>query len=263
MARAVRRGRLIVHGDGARAALMRGLDLVADAVAPTLGPAGSHVVLHRHDAGPLITNDGVTIARSIELLRDPYTNQGVQLLRDVAGVADTVAGDGTSTAVLVARELLRQVFSMVTRDGDPASLCDGLRHAWASTARLIRKAAEPLRDDDELAALAGNAARDPSLGEMIARALARVGDDGVINVEDDPAYGVRLEFTDGMSFASGLLSPGLALDEVKGETVFECPSSCWPASASPGSSSSRRCSSGWPPSAFHWWSSPTRYRPRR
>ncbi len=223
MARAVRRGRLIVHGDGARAALMRGLDLVADAVAPTLGPAGSHVVLHRHDAGPLITNDGVTIARSIELLRDPYTNQGVQLLREVAGVADTTAGDGTSTAVLVARELLRQVFSMVTRNSDAAALCDGLRHGWAGTARLIREAAEPLRDDDELAALAGNAARDPSIGEMIALALARVGDDGVVNVEDDPAYGVRLEFTDGMSFASGLLSPGLALDEVKGETVFERP----------------------------------------
>ena len=223
MPRAVRKGRLIVHGDGARAALMRGLDLVADAVGPTLGPAGSHVVVHRHDAGPLITNDGVTIARAIELLRDPYTNQGVQLLREVAGVADTTAGDGTSTAVLVARELLRRVFAMVTRGGDTPALCDGLRSGWAKTATMIREAAEPLRDGEELAAVAGNAARDAVIGEIIAQALTRVGDDGVVNVEDDPAYGVRLEFTDGMSFGNGLLAPALALDEVKGETAFERP----------------------------------------
>lgn len=217
------KGRLIIQGDGARGALMRGLDLVADAVGPTIGPAGSHVVIQRHDAGPLITNDGVTIARAIEVLRDPYTNQGVQLLREVAGITDTVVGDGTTTAVITARELLRQAFSAVSRGSDRTLLADGLRGGWVTTSKLIRNAAEPLRDVEELAALAGNAARDASIGQIVAEALSAVGNDGVVSVEDDPAYGLRLELTDGMSFEGGLLAPGLALDEVKHETVFERP----------------------------------------
>jgi chaperonin GroEL len=218
-----RPGRLIVSGDGARQALMRGLDLVADAVAPTLGPCGSHVLLQRHDAGPLVTNDGVTIARSIEMLRDPYTNQGVQLLREVAGVTDTVVGDGTTTAVITARELLRRSLAAVTRGAECASICQGLTRGWAMIEALIGEAASPLRDAEELIALATGAARDQRIGELVAGALERTGPDGVINVVDHRAYGVRLDFADGMSFPSGLLAPGLATDETRRETVFERP----------------------------------------
>lgn len=218
-----RPGRLIVSGDAARAALMRGLDLVADAVGPTLGPCGSHVLLQRHDAGPLVTNDGVTIARAIETLRDPYTNQGVQLLREVANVTDTVVGDGTTTAVITARELLRRSLAAVTRGADCASLCRGLTRGWATAEALIREAAAPLRDGEELCALATGAARDAEIGGLVAAALHRTGHDGVVNVEDHRAYGVRLDFADGMSFPSGLLAPGLATDETRRETVFERP----------------------------------------
>jgi chaperonin GroEL len=217
------RGKLIISGDRARGALMRGLDLVADAVGPTLGPAGSHVLLQRHDAGPLVTNDGVTIARAIELLRDPYANQGVQLLREIADITDAVAGDGTTTAVIVARELLRQALAAVTRGIDSTSLRNGLADGWVAASRAIKRAATPLRDLDELVAVAGNAARDRPIGELVAQALWRTGPEGVVNVEDDRRYGVRLEFVDGMSFAGGLLAPGLATDEVRGETVFEGP----------------------------------------
>lgn len=218
-----RPGRLIVSGDGAREALMRGLDLVADAVGPTLGPCGSHVLLQRHDAGPLVTNDGVTIARSIEMLRDPYTNQGVQLLREVAGVTDTIVGDGTTTSVIIARELLRRALAAVTRGADCASLCRGLTRGWAMAAELVAEAASPLRGSEELIALAAGAARDRHIGELVAAALERTGPDGVVNVDDHRAYGVRLEFADGMSFPSGLLAPGLATDETRRETVFERP----------------------------------------
>lgn len=218
-----RPGRLIVSGDGAREALMRGLDMVADAVGPTLGPCGSHVLLQRHDAGPLVTNDGVTIARSIEMLRDPYTNQGVQLLREVAGVTDTVVGDGTTTAVITARELLRRALAAVTRGADCAALCRGLTRGWTMARDLILEAASPLRGFEELTALAAGAARDRRIGELVAAALERTGPDGVVNVEDHRAYGVRLEFADGMSFPSGLLAPGLATDEIRRETVFERP----------------------------------------
>jgi chaperonin GroEL len=218
-----RPGRLIVSGDGAREALMRGLDLVAEAVGPTLGPCGSHVVLQRHDAGPLVTNDGATIARSIEMLREPYTNQGVQLLREVADVTDTVVGDGTTTAVITARELLRRALAGVTRGADCVSLCRGLMRGWAMAEALIGEAATPLRDPAELTALASGAARDQRIGELVAAALQRTGDDGVVNVEDHRAYGIRLAFADGMSFPSGLLAPGLATDETRRETVFERP----------------------------------------
>ncbi len=218
-----RAGKLIVSGDGARAALMRGLDLVADAVGPTLGPSGSHVLLQRHDAGPLVTNDGVTIARAIELLSDPYTNQGVQLLREVAGITDTVVGDGTTTAVITARELLRRGLAAVSRGADCASIARGLTRGWATASQLIAEAATPLRDTQELIALAAGAARDRRIGELVAAALERTGSDGVINVEDHRAYGIQLEFADGMSFLSGLLAPGLATDEALRETVFERP----------------------------------------
>ena len=215
-----RPGRLIVSGDGARAALMRGLDLVADAVGPTLGPCGSHVLLQRHDAGPLVTNDGVTIARAIETLRDPYTNQGVQLLREVAGVTDTVVGDGTTTAVIIARELLRRSLAAVTRGADCASLCQGLtgdgRRRRADRRR--RRAAARCRG---ASALAAGAARTRSASLWPRRSADRTRWRG--RRRGSPAYGVRLEFADGMSFASGLLAPGLATDETRRETVFERP----------------------------------------
>jgi chaperonin GroEL len=180
-------------------------------------------VLHRRDAGPLVTNDGVTIANAIERLRDPYSNQGVQLLREVASVTDRVAGDGTSTAVIMARELLRQAFAALGRGDDRALLCDELRAGLAAATTFIRGAARPVTDSAELAAVAGNAARDASIGRMIAQALSRVGEDGVINVDDDSTYGIRLEFSDGMSFDEGLLAPDLALDKVKRQTAFERP----------------------------------------
>lgn len=217
------RGKVIVHHEHARDSLLRGVDLITDLVGPTLGPRGRHVVLQRYDAPPLVTNDGVTIARSLELLQDPLTNQGVQLLREVASTAEDFLGDGTTTAMLLARAIVRESFRHVMQGAAPDALCRGIDDAAAAAGQWIQSQGRPIGGKPDLARVATIASRDTKIGGLVADALDRVGPDGVVRIEDDRAYGMRLEFHEGMRFDNGLLAPGLATDGRRGETVFEQP----------------------------------------
>jgi chaperonin GroEL len=217
------RGKVVVYQDRARQSLLRGVDLITDLVAPTLGPRGSHVVLQRFDAPPLVTNDGVTIARSLEMLQDPLINQGVQLLREVASTAEDFVGDGTTTAMILARAILRESYQQVERGVAPEALCRGIDEAAAAAGEWIQSQSRPIEGTADLARVATIASRDPHIGRLVAEALDRVGADGVVRIDDDRAYGVNLEFLEGMRFQSGLLAPGLATDELRGETAFDRP----------------------------------------
>jgi chaperonin GroEL len=214
--------KLTSHSEHARASLLRGVDAVADLVGPTLGPCGRHVVINRHDAGPLITNDGVTIVRSVERLADPLANQGAQMLRDVAGSTDEAVGDGTTTATLLARAMLRQALRLSTAGAEPVALRSGLEQATRLASDWIRAHARPVQDGD-VERVATLAARDPHIGRLVAQALDGVGPDGLVTVEDDRAYGISLEVRAGMTLDRGLASPAMAFDRERRTTVLEEP----------------------------------------
>jgi chaperonin GroEL len=217
------RGKQILHTEHARTSLMRGVERITALVGPTLGPRGRHVVLQRFDAPPLVTNDGVTIARSVDMLQDPVTNQGVQLLREVASTAEDFLGDGTTTAMLLARAILRASHRQVTEGANPAALSRGIEEGVAAASDWIAAQAQPVEGRDDVARVATIASRDPHIGGLVADALERVGPDGVVRIEDDRAYGIQLAFQEGMHFPNGLLSPGLATDMRLGEATFERP----------------------------------------
>ncbi|MDX6721612.1 MAG: chaperonin GroEL [Solirubrobacteraceae bacterium] len=216
-------GKLYAHGEDARRALVRGIDLVAGLVAPTLGPRGSHVIVQRLDAPPLITNDGVTIVRSLEMLRDPMTNQGVQLLREVASTTEDFVGDGTTTATLLARAIVRDAFARVAAGADPLALGEGIASGVDQVVAWLRARARPASGIEDVTRVARVAARDDHIGELVASALDAVGPDGVVRIEDDSVYGIRLEVHEGLRFESGLVSPSLATDAHARETVFDDP----------------------------------------
>ncbi|HEX5145721.1 MAG TPA: TCP-1/cpn60 chaperonin family protein, partial [Conexibacter sp.] len=214
---------VIRHGEAAREALLRGIDLVADAVGRTLGPMGRHAVLERSEAPPLVTNDGVTIARSIERLSEPLSNQGVHLLREVADTTEDAVGDGTTTSILLARAIVREGARQLASGADPAALGRGIAAATREAQEHVRAEGRPLASHDELVRVAAVSSRDERIGELVAAAVARVGPDGVVRVQDDTAYGIRMELRDGMRFAGGLLSRGLATDANGREASFERP----------------------------------------
>lgn len=214
------RGKLLRRDDAARQLLLRGIDMVADAVGPTLGPCGRHVVLQRRDAGPLVTNDGVTVARSLELLRDPLVNQGVQLVREVADTTETAIGDGTTTATLLARAMVREAYKQAAHGADPAAVKRGIERAGKAVSEYVRAASRPLRHGD-VQRVAALASRDQRIGALIAEALEAVGEDGPVRVRDDRAYGVHLDVHTGLRFDNGVLSPALLVDPSARETVFE------------------------------------------
>jgi chaperonin GroEL len=216
-------GKLIVHQEHARSSLLRGVDLITDLIGPTMGPRGRHVVLQRYDAPPLVTNDGVTIARSVEMLQDPVTNQGVQLLREVASTAEDFVGDGTTTAMVLARAIMRESFRRVMHGASAETLCRGIEDAAAAASEWIESQARPLGGKPDLIRVATIASRARDIGRLVADALDRVGADGVVRIEDDRAYGLALDYHEGMRFQNGLLAPGLATDTCRGETVFEQP----------------------------------------
>jgi chaperonin GroEL len=221
-ARRVRPGKLVESDDAARALLLRGIDMVADAVGPTLGPCGRHVVLQRADASPLVTNDGVTVARSLELLRDPLVNQGVQLVREVADSAEQAIGDGTTTATLLARAMVRASFAQAAAGADPVELKRGIARAGRAAREHVRAEAVPLADGD-LERVARLASRDARIGALVARALGAVGMDGPVRVLDDRAYGIHLDVHTGLRFDNGALSPALLADSATRETAFDRP----------------------------------------
>ncbi len=206
--------------DLARNALETGVDKLADAVKVTLGPRGRNVVIGKSWGAPTITNDGVTIAKEIEL-DDPYENLGAQLAKEVATKTNDVAGDGTTTATVLAQAMVRAGMRNVAAGADPMLLKRGIEAAAAAVQDRLRETAREVTGRDEVANVATVSCQDPDLGELIAEAFDKVGKDGVITVEESQTLGTELEFTEGMQFDKGYISPYMVTDPERMEAVLE------------------------------------------
>jgi chaperonin GroEL len=206
----------------ARRSLEAGVNKLADAVKVTLGPKGRNVVIDKKFGAPTITNDGVTIAREVEL-EDPFENMGAQLVKEVATKTNDVAGDGTTTATVLAQALVREGLRNVAAGANPMSLKKGIDKAVAAAVESIKSQAKEVDDKSEIAQVASISAADPSIGEVIADAIDRVGKDGVVTVEESNTFGLELEFTEGMQFDKGYLSPYFVTDAERQESVLEDP----------------------------------------
>jgi chaperonin GroEL len=206
----------------ARRSLQAGVDKLADTVKVTLGPLGRNVVLEKKWGAPTITNDGVTIAKEIEL-EDPYENMGAQLAKEVANKTNDVAGDGTTTATVLAQAMVRDGLRLVAAGANPMEMKLGIEEAVNKVVEHIEEGATPVSSDDKeaIAYVAANSAADQEIGERIADAMQRVGNEGVITVEDSQTFGVELEFTEGMQFDKGYISPYFITDVDRQESVLE------------------------------------------
>jgi chaperonin GroEL len=208
--------------EDARRALEAGVDKLADAVAITLGPKGRNVVLDKKWGAPTITNDGVTIAKEVEL-EDPYENMGAQLAKEVATKTNDVAGDGTTTATVLARAMVKLGMKNVAAGANPMALKRGIERGVAAAVDHIGKQARDVEGKDEIAHVATISAADRAIGETIAEAFEKVGKDGVITVEESQTFGIELEFVEGMQFDKGYISPYFVTDPDRMETVYEDP----------------------------------------
>jgi chaperonin GroEL len=206
----------------ARKALEQGVDAVANAVKVTLGPRGRYVVLDKKFGAPTITNDGVTIAREIEV-EDVFQNQGAQLVREVATATNDVAGDGTTTATVLAQAIVRQGLKNVAAGANPLGLKRGIELAVDQVVEHIRSQAKEISGKDQIARVATISAGDEEIGDVIADAIDKVGKDGVVNVEEGQTFGMDLEFTEGMQFDKGYISPYMATDQDRMEGILEEP----------------------------------------
>src|ERR671910_375986 len=206
----------------ARNALQSGVDAVANAVKVTLGPKGRYVVLDKKFGAPTITNDGVTIAREIEV-EDVFQNQGAQLVREVATATNDVAGDGTTTATVLAQAIVRQGLKNVAAGANPLGLKRGIERAVDQVVEHIRSQAKEISGKDQIARVATISAGDEEIGDVIADAIEKVGKDGVVNVEEGQTFGLELEFTEGMQFDKGYLSPYMITDQERMEAVLDDP----------------------------------------
>src|ERR1700754_804269 len=206
----------------ARKALEQGVDAVANAVKVTLGPKGRYVVLDKKFGAPTITNDGVTIAREIEV-EDVFQNQGAQLVREVATATNDVAGDGTTTATVLAQIIVRQGLKNVAAGANPLALRRGIEKAVDQAVEDIRKQSKEVAGKDQIARVAAISAGDDEIGDVIADAIDKVGKDGVVNVEEGQTFGMDLEFTEGMQFDKGYISPYMVTDQDRMEAVLEDP----------------------------------------
>jgi chaperonin GroEL len=206
----------------ARKALEQGVDAVANAVKVTLGPRGRYVVLDKKFGAPTITNDGVTIAREIEV-EDVFQNQGAQLVREVATATNDVAGDGTTTATVLAQAIVRQGLKNVAAGANPLALKRGIERAVDQVVANIASQAKEISGKDQIARVATISAGDDDIGDVIADAIDKVGKDGVVNVEEGQTFGMDLEFTEGMQFDKGYISPYMVTDQERMEAVLEDP----------------------------------------
>ncbi len=206
----------------ARRSLQRGVDILADAVKVTLGPKGRYVVLDKKFGAPTITNDGVTIAREIEV-EDVFENQGAQLVREVATATNDVAGDGTTTATVLAQAIVREGLKNVSAGANPMALKRGIEAAVVSVVADIKKQSKEISGKEDIARVATISARDREIGDVIADAIEKVGKDGVVNVEEGQTFGLELEFTEGMQFDKGYLSPYMITDSERMEAVLDDP----------------------------------------
>jgi chaperonin GroEL len=206
--------------DHARRSLEAGIDKMANAVKVTLGPKGRNVVIEKKFGVPTITNDGVTIAKEIEL-EDPFENMGAQALKEVATKTNDVAGDGTTTATVLAQSLVHEGMRNVAAGADPMALKRGIDAAVAAAVESIKALAKEVDDKVEIAHVASISAADERIGEMIAEAIDKVGKDGVVSVEESNTFGMELDFAEGMQFDKGYLSPHLVTDPERQEAVLE------------------------------------------
>ena len=210
------------YNTDARQALEAGVDAVANAVKVTLGPRGRYVVLDKKFGAPTITNDGVTIAREIEV-QDPFENQGAQLVREVATATNDVAGDGTTTATVLAQAIVRQGLKNVAAGANPLALKRGIEKSVDQVVDNIGKMAKEVSGKDQIARVATISAGDDEIGDVIADAIEKVGKDGVVNVEEGQTFGMDLEFTEGMQFDKGYISPYMVTDQDRMEATLEDP----------------------------------------
>ena len=206
----------------ARKALEQGVDAVANAVKVTLGPKGRYVVLDKKFGAPTITNDGVTIAREIEV-EDVFQNQGAQLVREVATATNDVAGDGTTTATVLAQSIVREGLKNVAAGANPLGLKRGIEKAVDEVVKHIESQSTEISGKDQIARVATISAGDDEIGDVIADAIEKVGKDGVVNVEEGQTFGMDLEFTEGMQFDKGYISPYMVTDQERMEAVLEDP----------------------------------------
>jgi chaperonin GroEL len=211
------------YSEEARGALQAGVDSVANAVKVTLGPKGRYVVLDKKFGAPTITNDGVTIAREIEV-EDVFENQGAQLVREVATATNDVAGDGTTTATLLAQVIVRQGLKNVAAGANPLALRRGIEKAVEQVVENLRETqSKEVAGKDQIARVAAISAGDDEIGNVIADAIEKVGKDGVVNVEEGQTFGMELEFTEGMQFDKGYISPYMVTDQDRMEAVLDDP----------------------------------------
>ena len=208
--------------EDARRSLERGVNILADAVKVTLGPKGRYVVLDKKFGAPTITNDGVTIAREIEV-EDVFENQGAQLVREVATATNDVAGDGTTTATVLAQAIVREGLKNVAAGANPMGLKRGIESAVDQVVESLKSQSKEISGKEDIARVATISAREREIGDVIADAIDKVGKDGVVNVEEGQTFGLELEFTEGMQFDKGYLSPYMITDAERMEAVLEDP----------------------------------------
>ncbi|MCU1622588.1 MAG: chaperonin GroEL, partial [Frankiales bacterium] len=214
--------KLIAFDEEARRGLERGMNQLADAVKVTLGPKGRNVVLEKKWGAPTITNDGVSIAKEIEL-EDPYEKIGAELVKEVAKKTDDVAGDGTTTATVLAQALVREGLRNVAAGANPMSLKKGIEAAVERVVEAIGNAAKDVETKEQIAATASISAADTTVGDIIAEAMDKVGKEGVITVEESNTFGLELELTEGMRFDKGYISPYFVTDPERMEATLEDP----------------------------------------
>ena len=215
--------KMIAYDDEARQGMLAGLDKLADTVKVTLGPKGRNVVLDKTYGAPTITNDGVSIAKEIDL-DDPYERIGAELVKEVAKKTDDVAGDGTTTATVLAQSLVHEGLKNVTAGSNPIALRRGIEKAADAIVKELVAAAKDVETKDQIAATATISAADPEVGEKIAEALDKVGQDGVVTVEDNNRFGLDLDFTEGMRFDKGYIAPYFVTNAEDQTAVLEDPS---------------------------------------
>src|SRR5918995_1734776 len=212
----------LLFSEDARRSLERGVNQLADAVKVTLGPKGRYVVLDKKFGAPTITNDGVTIAREIEV-EDVFENQGAQLVREVATATNDVAGDGTTTATVLAQAMVREGLKNVAAGANPMALKRGIEKAVDQVVEALKGQSKEISGKEDIARVATVSARDREIGDVIADAIDKVGKDGVVNVEEGQTFGLELEFVEGMQFDKGYLSPYMVTDAERMEAVLEEP----------------------------------------
>jgi chaperonin GroEL len=212
--------KILEFDESARRSLERGVDALADTVKVTLGPKGRNVVIDKKFGSPTITNDGVTIAREIEV-EEPYENLGAQLAKEVATKTNDVAGDGTTTATVLAQAMVHRGLRAVAAGAAPLAVKRGIDAAVEAVTDRLLANARPVDEKSEISAVAGISAQDPQIGDLIAEAFDKVGKDGVITVEESQTFGTELEFTEGMQFDKGYLSPYMVTDAERMEAVLE------------------------------------------